>query len=469
MNPVSRTRGFVGSLIHCIPNPQDGSPTLEILQQAVIVLNPEGTHIDILIKQYAPVTLEGLWEHPELDLTILGPGEFMIPGFVDTHNHAAQWAMRGLGQNLHILDWLEQITFPQEAKFSDPVYAERVYSLCVDGFLRQGITTASYYGSVHGEATKILANLCLAKGQRVFVGKCNMTRNSPDSYRDASVEESLRVTRECIDHIRSIDPKGELVKHILTPRFAISCTAETLDGLGKIAKENPDLPIQTHFNEAEQEIHATKELFPEFGGSEADLYEHFGLLGPRTILAHCCHMTEYEMKRIKELECGVAHCPVSNMTVGGGFMAAPVREFMRRGIKVGLGTDSGGGFSSSILDAMRQAMIASHAREKLSEGKDKGLSIAEVFYLATLGGAEVCGLGEKIGNFEMGKEFDALVIGTVNNPGIMTPVQDDDDLRTAFDKWVMTGDDRNIKKVFVRGRLVKSEGTLGAARVEFPN
>lgn len=261
--------------------------------------------------------------------------------------------MRGLGQGLHILDWLDQITFPQESKFADPAHAKRVYSSCVDGFLRQGTTTASYYGSVYGEATKILADLCLAKGQRAFVGKCNMTRNSPDSYRDASVEDSLQATRECIAYIRCIDPNGELVKHVLTPRFVISCTNETLQGLMQIAKENPDLPVQTHFNEAEQEISATTELFPQFGGSEADLYEHYGLLGPRTILTHCCHMTEYEMKRIKDLECGVAHCPVSNMTVGSGFMAAPVREFMRRRIKVGLGSDSGGGFSSSILDAMR--------------------------------------------------------------------------------------------------------------------
>ncbi|KAK3997032.1 hypothetical protein QBC44DRAFT_316063 [Cladorrhinum sp. PSN332] len=462
MTVAAKHRAFVGPLIHSLPDSRDGSPTLEIISLAFLLLEANGTHIQFIAKNFDPSNLKASLSSlnltpDQIDVTHLAAGEFLIPRFVDTHNHAPQWAMRGLGQGLHILDWLDQITFPQEAKFSDPAYASRVYSSCVDGFLRQGITTASYYGSLHGEATKILADLCLAKGQRAFVGKCNMTRNSPDSYRDVSVEESLRATRECIAHIRNIDHEGELVKHVLTPRFAISCTPETLQGLGEIAKENPDLPVQTHFNEAEQEILATTELFPQFGGSEADLYEHYGLLGPRTILAHCCHMTEYELKRVKDLECGVAHCPVSNMTVGGGFMAAPVREFMRRRIKVGLGTDSGGGFSSSILDAMRQAMIASHAREKMSEGKDKGLSIAEVFYLATLGGAEVCGLSEKIGSFEVGKEFDALVIGTVDNPGVMTMVQDDDDLGTVFEKFIMTGDDRNILQVFVRGRLVKRE------------
>jgi guanine deaminase len=394
---------------------------------------------------------------PSITIHLLGPGRFLIPGFVDTHNHAPQWEQRGLGQGLHILDWLESVTFPNEARFADPSHARRVYSRCIDGFLRQGVTMASYYGSLHGEATNILADLCLEKGQRAYVGKCNMSRNSPAYYRDASVQESLHGTEACIAHIRKIDPEGKLVRHVLTPRFAISCDNALLQGLGEIAKRNPDLPIQTHFNEAEQEMQATRELFPEFE-NEADLYSHFDLLGERSILAHCCHMTEYEMGRLEELRCGVAHCPASNMTVGGGFMAAPVREFLRRGIKVGLGTDSGGGYSSSMLDAMRLAIVASNAREVMSGGKEKGLSIVEVFYLATLGGAEVCCLAERIGNFRPGKSFDAIVVGTAGeDQGVMTAVGAEDGLSTVFEKFVMTGDDRNIVQVYIQGRLVKGK------------
>lgn len=356
---------------------------------------------------------------------------------------------------MQILDWLSQVTFPNEARFRDPAYARRIYARCVDGFLRQGITTASYYGSLHADATKILASLCLAKGQRAFVGKCNMNREAPPYYRDESVALSLRDTESCIAHIRALDPAGALLKHVLTPRFAISCEDALLAGLGEIARRNPDLPIQTHVNEARSEIEFTRSLFPGFA-NEIDLYRHFNLLSSRSILAHCCYMTEYEMEEVKRLDCGVAHCPVSNMTVGGGFMAAPVRDFLRRGIKVGLGTDSGGGFSSSILDAARQALVASNAREVESEGRDKGLTIAEVFYLATLGGARVCCLDDKIGSFEVGKEFDALVINAVDGTGVMTMVEEEDSLNTIFEKFVMTGDDRNIEQVYVRGRLVKS-------------
>ncbi|KAL4876919.1 hypothetical protein BJY04DRAFT_138302 [Aspergillus karnatakaensis] len=387
----------------------------------------------------------------------LPPGEFLIPGFVDTHNHAPQWPMRGLGQGLHILDWLNEVTFPIEARFADPTYAAAIYEDTVNDFLRQGITTASYYSSRHLDGTKILADVCHRKGQRALVGKCNMDQNAPDYIQEESAAVSLRETEEFIHHIRSLsgDAEDSLVKPVVTPRFAISCTPELLQGLGDIVKRDNTLAIQTHFNEAQQEIDATKELFPQFGGSEADLYESFGLLTSRSILAHCTIMTDHEKERIHALECGVAHCPIANMTVGGGFMVAPVRDFLRRGIKVGLGTDSGGGWASQMLAVIRQTMIASNAREVLSDGKDKALSLEEVFYLATLGGAKVLCLEDRIGNFAVGKEFDAVWVTTTTGlQSAMTPREKGDSLRRVFEKYVMTGDDRNVAHVYVRGRRV---------------
>ncbi|KAJ5758479.1 Amidohydrolase 1 [Penicillium odoratum] len=380
-------------------------------------------------------------------------GQFLCPGFVDTHNHAPQWTQRGIGRGKTLMEWLNNVTFAHEAKFADAEYAKRTYSSCVSGFLRHGITTASYYGSLHGEATQILADICLEKGQRALVGKCNMNRNSPEWYRDASVEDSLHQTQELIQHIQTIDPDNKLVRPIITPRFAISCEPDLLSGLGSLAKEHPDTPIQTHFNEAKGEMMLTKELFPQFR-NEVELYKSYELLTDRTILAHCIYLEEEEIEALRELRCGVAHCPISNTTMDF-FMAAPIREYLRRGIKVGLGTDSGGGHSASMLDSMRQAFVVSIARQDATDGQDPALSMAEGFYLATLGGAQVCGLDEKIGNFAVGKEFDALEVHCDDNLGIMTPVEDDDSISTIFEKWIMTGDDRNIAKVYVCGRSVK--------------
>ena len=444
-----------GSIIHSISESE-----AELIDNGLLVITTDG-RIAVLERNVpkhevlSRLASLGI-DTSSIKVRYLAKGEFLIPGFVDTHNHAPQWAQRGLGRGLQILEWLDTITFPNESRFANVEYAKKIYNSCVDGFLNQGITTASYYGSLHGPATKILAEICHDKGQRAFVGKCNMNRNSPDFYRDASTEESLRVTEDFIKHVEMLDPRRELVSPILTPRFAISCEPELLKGLGEIAARKPHLPIQTHFNEAESEISATLSLFPEFS-NEADLYEHFGLMGKRTILAHCTHMTEYEFERLKTLGCGVAHCPIANTTVGGGFMAAPIREYLRRGIKVGLGTDSGGGFSASILDAMRQAFIVSNAREMMTKGADPCLTLHECFYLATLGGARVCGLDEEIGNFALNKQFDALIIDTVsaNHKGVVTVIEEEDSLPVIFEKFLMSGDDRNIVEVFVKGRSVK--------------
>jgi len=465
---MAKRLALYGTIVH-----SQNIGRIDILENALICTGEDGI-ITALETNVPPDQLDdklsGLNLNTEVyDLHCLRRGELLIPGFVDTHNHAPQWAQRGLGRGLQIIDWLNEITFKNEAKFANLQYARKVYTQAVKGFLKQGITTASYYASIHGPATKLLAEICFAEGQRALIGKCNMNRNSPPFYIEPSSQESLTATQEVIDAIKQIDPEACLIKPILTPRFAISCTEELLQGLGELATENPGLPIQTHFNEALSEIDMTLSLFPDYT-NEADLYSHFGLLNDRTILAHCCHMTQYEIERLKQVGCGIAHCPIANTTVGGGFMAAPIRDFLRQGIiKIGLGTDSGGGFSSSILDAMRQAFIVSNAREKMTAGKDQSLTVDECFYMATLGGARVCGLDHKVGNFAVGKEFDACVVRTYEPAdhdidadldlsvplGVMTPIEVEDSFRTIFEKFVMSADDRNIARVWVRGKCVK--------------
>lgn len=449
MDSPPETRVFHGTIIH-----STGPTDLHILPNTLLAYSITTGRITAFLPNTPPDAITSTLNIPDTPVTHLSPTQFLIPGLVDTHNHAPQWPMRGQGQGMHILDWLGAITFPAEARFQDEAYARRMYSSLIGGMLRQGVTTASYYASLHGPATRILADLCLEMGQRALVGKCNMDRGSPEYYVDRSAEESMEVTQQCIDHIRAIDPQGSLIRPVLTPRFAISCTPELLTGLGALAAREPSIPIQTHFNEAEQERSATLSLFPDFK-DEVLLYQSFGLLDERSILAHCTVMSEQETARLRDLDCGVAHCPTANMTVGGGFMAAPVRDFLTRGMKVGLGTDSGGGYSSSMLNAMRHSLVASFAREALYEDHSKGLTLEEVFWMATVGGAKVVGLGDEIGNFEIGKQFDAVVVDLGDERrGVNTPLDDTDSPKAKLDKFIMTGDDRNIVDVFVRGRSV---------------
>ncbi|KAL4898142.1 hypothetical protein BDV59DRAFT_190057 [Aspergillus ambiguus] len=450
MAPSTPAHAFYGTLIHSL-NPS----TIEYLPDTLIVINEHGT-IEALHPHTPKSAIPSLTSHP---ITFLPPSEFLIPGFIDTHIHAPQWSQRGVGRGIPLLHWLEGVTFAHEARCSDDAHARRLFHACVTGGLKQGVTTACYYSSRHASATVILAETCLALGQRALLGKCNMDRNAVAWYVDGSAAESVADTEAVIGAVRALDAGRMLVTPVITPRFAISCSPALLRGLGELAARPAyrTLPIQTHFNESRQEMAFTRELFPGVE-DETALYEAFGLLGPRTVLAHAVYLSPREMDRVQALGCGIAHCPVPNTTMDE-FMVAPVREYLARGVKVGLGTDCGGGFSSSMLEVMRMAFMVSVARETQTGGRDKPLSLAEGFYLATAGGARVCGLEETVGRFAVGMQFDAVLVRTGEGvDGVMTPVEEEDSLQTVFEKFLMTGDDRNMVRVFVKGRDVKGEG-----------
>jgi guanine deaminase len=277
---------------------------------------------------------------------------------------------------------------------------------------------------------------------------------SPDFYRDVSPASALADTRATISHIASIDPTNALITPIITPRFAPSCSSELMHGLGALQKET-NLPVQTHISENKNEVALVKSLFPGFE-SYTDVYDKHSLLGPKTILAHGVHLSEDEVDLIKKRESKISHCPASNSAITSG--TAQVRWLLNKGVEVGLGTDMSGGYSPSILEAVRQASLVS--RHVAMGGDDAAkLSIEEVLYLGTRGGAKVVGLADKIGGFEVGMEWDAQLIGLGNvgvEEGDMGAVDifgwENWDERVA--KWVFNGDDRNTLAVWVKGRLV---------------
>jgi len=297
-----------------------------------------------------------------------------------------------------------------------------------------------------------------------------MDRNSPDDYVEPTVSDSINATRALISHIRALS-QPRLVEPVLTPRFAISCSGHLLSALGDIARTDPSLPIQTHISENRNEVRETLKLFPT-ATSYADVYDKFGLLGPRTVLAHAIHLEEDEIVLVKERNAGVSHCPTSNFNLRSG--VCPVGKFIDRGIKVGLGTDVSGGFSPSILTAVQHASIASkvlamHAptdSSTTSAYEGRQLPLATLLHLATLGGAQVCGLEDRIASFAPGKAFDALVVSVhddAGNPGLWGADIDrelhveypkDKEIEVWLERFLFTGDDRNIKRVYVQGRWI---------------
>ncbi|TAQ87140.1 hypothetical protein B7494_g4526 [Chlorociboria aeruginascens] len=318
------------------------------------------------------------------------------------------------------------------------------------GTLSHGTTTAAYYATISVPSTNLLADLCLSHGQRAFIGRVCMDSLSPDYYSDVSASSSLSDTKETISHVASIDPRNSLITAILTPRFAPACSSELMRGLSALQKET-NLRLQTHISENKSELALVKQLFPAHE-SYTHVYDDHGLLGPNTILAHAVHLSELEADLIRERGGKISHCPISNSAITSG--TAKVRWLLDKGIEVGLGTDVSGGYSPSILEVARQAALVS--RHVAMDGDEKAkLSIEEVLYLATRGGAKVVGLEEKIGGFEVGMEWDAQLIGLGEGE------EEDEGPVDIFGwenweeriaKWVFGGDDRNTRAVWVRGR-----------------
>lgn len=292
----------------------------------------------------------------------------------------------------------------------------------------------------------------------------------PEYYRDQTAESSLQATIDTIEHIKSIDPTYALVSPIITPRFAPSCTSPLLHSLGKLAKDT-GLPVQTHISENKNEIKLVDSMFPGHA-HYTDVYDKHGLLGPRTILAHGVHLSEDERSMIIERKSKISHCPASNSAITSG--TAKVRWLLDGGVDVGLGTDMSGGYSPSILEAVRQSLLVS--RHVAMGGDDSTkLSIEECLYLATRGGAKVVGLEKTIGGFEVGMEFDVqlVTLGNVTGDGELEDGVDEGPVdvfgweseENKIEKWVFGGDDRNTEAVWVKGRLVHERfpGTMSKA------
>ncbi|EJT77935.1 guanine deaminase [Gaeumannomyces tritici R3-111a-1] len=422
------------------------------------------------------------WALDDVVVVAAKDGQFFFPGFIDTHLHASQYPNVGIFGKSTLLDWLHKYTFPMEASLADPARARRVYGRCVRKTLSHGTTCAAYYATVDVASTNLLADICLAAGQRALVGRVCMDSDlQPSWYRDEGWEAGLRATKECIGHVERVDPGFATVRPVITPRFAPSCSAEMMKALGELHAET-GLPVQTHVSENAAEIELVKELFcggfkrcdaaaeaegkeDVLGSTYTGVYERYGLLTDKTILAHAVHLSEGEADLIAARGAKVSHCPCSNSSITSG--AARVRWLLSRGVEVGLGTDMSGGYSPSVLEAARQALLVSRHVAMTGGGDAAKLSVEEVLHLATAGGARCVGLEGRVGAFEVGFDWDAQLVGL---GGVGDDGEDEEggeaeaggnvdvfgwetwEDRVA--KWLFNGDDRNTKMVWVRGRLV---------------
>ncbi|MCU1734873.1 MULTISPECIES: guanine deaminase [unclassified Pseudomonas] len=362
----------------------------------------------------------------------------ITPGFIDTHIHFPQTGMIGsYGEQL--LDWLNTYTFPCERQFADKAHADKVAKIFVEELLRNGTTTALVFGSVHPESVNAFFEEAERLDLRMIAGKVMMDRNAPDYLTDTA-ESGYAESKALIERWHG---KGRL-HYAVTPRFAPTSTPEQLQLAGQLLGEYPDLYMHTHLSENLKEIDWVKSLFPERSGY-LDVYDHFKLLGQRSVFAHGVHLCDAECQRLAETGSAVAFCPTSNLFLGSGLFNLSQAEQFK--VKVGLGTDVGAGTSFSLLNTLNEAY-------KVMQLQGTRLHPFKSLYLATLGGARALSLDDRIGSLRAGNDADFVVLDYKATPLLDYRLQQSNSIEETLFVLTTLGDDRTIRQTFAAGNCV---------------
>lgn len=362
----------------------------------------------------------------------------LIPAMNDMHVHAPQVHNQAVAMDMELLPWLQSYTFPEEAKFADIHYAERMYRRFLHTQWLFGTMRSVVFGTIHTESTRLLMNLYQEAGMGAFVGKVAMNRHCPENLSE-DVDAAIAGNEQLI---AEFNQPNALVRPIITPRFVPSCTPELLKACGKLAAQY-QLPVQSHLSENTSEIAWVAELEPE-SQNYGDAYNRYGLFGQTpTIMAHCVWTHGSELELMKRNGVMVAHCPTSNFNIASGM--APIRTFLEEGLCVGLGSDISGGHDLNMFRMLVYAIQVSKMQYQQDHSKPF-LTLSEIFWIATKSAGSFFG---KVGSFEPGYEFDALVI----DDSVLHPSEYS--LLHRLERFIYVGDDRQIVHRFCRGEEVK--------------
>ncbi|HBN5892691.1 guanine deaminase [Serratia marcescens] len=424
-------RGNFFDIAACVEEPQQLDERLRHIPDGLLLLNG------------GVIVWFGSWQQGE---ALLPPGfavtEYrdkpIVPGFIDTHIHYPQTEMIGAYGD-QLLDWLNNYTFPTESRYGCERHADAMSAFFLRELLSNGTTTALVFGSVHPQSVDALFSQAQTLNMRLIAGKVMMDRHAPQALLETP-EQSYRDTRELIERWHG---KGRL-GYAITPRFAPTSTPALLAQVQRLREEFPDVWLQTHLSENPQEVAWVKSLFPQ-SQSYLDVYHRYGMTGGKSVFAHCLHLEEQEWDCLCETRSAIAFCPTSNLFLGSGLF--DLQQAWRKRVKLGIGTDVGAGTSFNMLRTLGEAY-------KVGQLQHYRLSAVEAFYHATLGGARALSLDDKIGNFDVGKEADFVVLDPAATPlqqlryaNSATPAEQGFVLMTL-------GDDRNIYRTYVDGKVV---------------
>ncbi|MDT2020848.1 guanine deaminase [Methylocella sp. CPCC 101449] len=364
----------------------------------------------------------------------------IIPGFIDAHVHYPQMPMVG-AYGKKLLEWLDKYVFVTEQRYRDKTFARQVAKVFLREQIKAGVTTPITYATVHPEAVDAYFEEAELLGLRTGTGKVLMNRNAPEGLRDT--------TQTGYDQSKALAEKwhhrGRFF-YVVTPRFAPTSTPDQLEAAGALFKEIPGAYMQTHISENTDELKWVQELFPD-NKNYLDVYDHFGLVGPRALFGHGVHLVEAEWQRLAEAGATIVHCPTSNLFLGSGLFNLERALVSANPVRTALGSDIGAGTSFSPLVTLNEAY-------KVAQLRNFPLSAHQAFYLATLGSARAIYQDQHIGSIEAGKDADLTVLDFLATPLLAERESYARSLDERLFILMTLGDDRAIKATYVAGRKV---------------
>jgi guanine deaminase len=374
-----------------------------------------------------------------LDLVTELAGCVLLPGFIDAHTHCAQIDVMASPAS-GLLDWLMRHTYRVEARFADAAVCRDAAAFFLDELARNGTTSACVLGTVHASSVDALFAEALARDVRLVAGKCLMDRNCPPELRDTG-DAGIRTSLDLAERWHG---KGRL-GYAITPRFAASSTDRQLALAGELASERPDLYVQSHLAETEEEVRWVRELYPR-ARSYLDVYDAVGLVRERAVYAHCIWLDGADRMRLAKSRAVAAVCPSSNLFLGSG--AFDFLQSLKAGMTITLGTDVGGGPSFSMLATMRAAHDVARLR-------GVPLRAAQLFYWATRGAADALGWQGRVGTLEPGAEADLVVLDPSATPLLARRSATARSAEELLFALMMLGDERAVRETFIAGRPSK--------------
>ncbi|MCR5856132.1 guanine deaminase [Mesorhizobium sp. J428] len=365
----------------------------------------------------------------------------ILPGFIDGHVHVPQMQIIA-SYGAELLDWLNTYTFPEESKFADAQHARRIARLFLDEMVRQGTTTVAAYCSVHKASAEAFFEESHSRNMLNIAGKVMMDRHAPDAVLDTP-QSGYDDTKALIAEWHG---KGRQL-YAITPRFAITSTPEQMEMAQALAREHPDCHIQTHLSENHAEIRWTEELYPETQ-DYTDVYARYGLLGSKTLLGHCIHLSEREADAMSEAGSVAVFCPTSNLFLGSGLF--DYQRYRRRAkpLRIATATDVGGGTNYSMLRTMDEAY-------KVIALNGEKLDPLRSFWQLTRGNAESLSIADRAGTLEAGTDADLVVLDARATPGMALRMETVSTLSEELFLLQTLGDDRAVKQVYIAGRAAK--------------